>query len=115
MGYEFWTKLIAEMFSFGKLIGKNDEDIIAQNDCYLIGIYDYFKVYNKAYESMIVMAKRNRHWVMIMRNTLLWAKDQSIVWQLRYEIENRLKESSTECNHENFNKALNEIKQIVGY
>lgn len=103
------------MFAFGKLTGKSDEDIISQNDCYLIGIYDYHKEYAKAYNAMIVMAKRNHHWVSIKRNTLLWAKEQSIVWKLRSEIEKSLNNSSIKCNHENYQKALDEIKQIVGY
>lgn len=115
MGYEFWSKLIDEVFSFGKLTGKSDDDIISQNDCYLIGIYDYYKEYAKAYNAMIVMANRNHHWVSIKRNTLLWAKEQSIVWKLRSEIEKSLNNSSIKCNHENYQKALDEIKKIVGY
>lgn len=115
MGYEFWSKLIEEVFIYGKLIGKSDEDVISQNACYLIGIYDFYKQYAEAYNAMIIMAKRNHHWVSIKRNTLLWAKEQSIVWKLRSEIEKCLNDSSVKCNRENYQKALDEIMQIVGY
>ena len=115
MGYEFWIKLIDEVFAFGTTIGKSKEDVISQNDCQLIGIYDYYKLYNKAYEAMVIMAERNGHWICINRNTVLWAKEQSIIWKLRGAIEARLKDYSKPCNRDNFNKALSEIKSIVGY
>ena len=115
MGYEFWSKLIDEVFLLGKLIGKNDEDIISQNACYLIAIYDFFKEYDKAYGAMIIMARHNLHWICIRRDTLLWAKEYAVVWKLRSEIERNIKGPSITCNLENYQKALNEIKQIVGY
>lgn len=71
--------------------------------------------YDKAYEAMVTMAKTNRHWILIRRNTILWAKDQCVVWKLRSAIENRLNNCAVDCNRENFTKALDEIKNIVGY
>ncbi len=64
---------------------------------------------------MVIMAKKNRHWVMIKKSVLLWAREQSVVWKLRTAIEARLKNYSLECNRENFSKVLKEIKDIVGY
>lgn len=115
MGYDFWQKVIDEVYSLGRTTGKSDEEITSQNDCYLIDLYERFGHYDKAYDAMVIMAKRNRYWVMVRRNTLLWAKEQSVVWKLRTAIEARLKNYSPECNRENFSKALDEIKDIVGY
>ena len=107
--------LIDELYAFGKIIGKSPDEVTAQNDCYLIVIYEHLKVYDKAYEAMVTMAKTNRHWTLIRRNTILWAKDQCVVWKLRSAIENRLNNCAVDCNRENFTKALDEIKNIVGY
>lgn len=115
MGYDFWMNLIDELYAFGKIIGKSPDEVTAQNDCYLIIIYEHLKVYDKAYEAMVTMAKTNRHWILIRRNTILWAKDQCVVWKLRSAIENRLNNCAVDCNRENFTKALDEIKNIVGY
>lgn len=115
MGYDFWMNLIDELYAFGKIIGKSPDEVTAQNDCYLIVIYEHLKVYDKAYEAMVTMAKINRHWILIRRNTILWAKEQCLVWKLRSAIEARLKDYSKDCNRENFSKALDEIRGIVGY
>lgn len=115
MGYDFWMRLIDELYTFGKIIGKSHDEVTAQNDCYLIGIYECFSVYDKAYDAMVMMAKTNRHWILIRRNTILWAKEQCLVWKLRSAIEARLKDYSKDCNRENFSKALDEIRGIVGY
>lgn len=115
MGYEFWMKLVDNIYSLGRTMGKSDEEITSQNDCYLIDLYEHFSLYDKAYDAMVIMAKKNRHWVMIKKSVLLWAREQSVVWKLRTAIEARLKNYSLECNRENFSKALKEIKDIVGY
>lgn len=115
MGYDFWMSLIDDLYAFGKIIGKSPDEITAQNDCYLIVIYEHLKIYDKAYEVMVTMAKTNCHWILIQRNTILWAKEQCLVWKLRSAIEARLKDYSKDCNRENFSKALDEIKGIVGY
>ena len=115
MGYDFWMKLVDNIYSLGKAMNKSDEEITSQNDCYLIDLYERFSLYDKAYDAMVIMAKKNHHWVMIKSNVLLWAREQCVVWKLRTAIEARLKNYSLECNRENFFKALDEIKNIVGY
>ncbi|MGN0351082.1 MAG: adenylate/guanylate cyclase domain-containing protein [Roseburia sp.] len=115
MGYDFWRKLVDEIYSLGKITDKSYEEITSQNDCYLIDLYDHFKIYDKAYDAMVIMARKNHHWVLIRRNTILWARDQCVVWRLRTAIEERIKNYSLECNRENFFKILDEIKDIVGY
>lgn len=115
MGYDFWMKLIDEVFALGAIIGKSQEEIISQNDCELIGIYDYFELYGKAYEAMIIMAKNNGHWVWVKRTTILWASKQNILWRLRSAIKQRLEDYTTNCNRERYREVENEIKGIVGY
>jgi len=115
MGYGFWIKLIDEVFALGLIIGKNKEDVISQNACHLIYIYSHFKLYDKAYEAMIIMAQRSGHWIYIQEDTTLWAKEQSMVWKLREAIKGRLEDYSVHCNREEYRNAENKITEIVGY
>lgn len=48
MGYDFWMNLIDELYAFGKIIGKSPDEVTAQNDCYLIVIYEHLKVYDNS-------------------------------------------------------------------
>lgn len=115
MGLEFWEKIISSIYEIGKGLGKKESQITRELDCELIGIYDYFKIHDKAYDTMILMAEKNLKWVSIKKNTLLWAKQQNIVWKLREAIEKTIKESPSGLNVEDYQERLSKIKKIVGF
>lgn len=109
MGMEFWNKLIKEIFEIGKLIGKTDRQITRQLDCYLIGIYDYFEIFHKAYETMLIMAEDNCMWVSIRSKTVLWAKEQKVIWQLKSIMEIQIQQNNCTC----YQHYYDELKKIV--
>jgi hypothetical protein len=114
MGYDFWIKLIDEIFNIGAIIGKSNEEVISQHACELIGIYDYFKLYDKAYAAMVIMAETNGYWVCIKRDTILWAKNQYIIFKIKDAIKNRINDYSKYVDRDDYRKRLKEINDILG-
>lgn len=115
MGIGFWKKIIREIYSLGKKIGKTDRLISRGLDCKLIAIYDYYGMYDKAYDVMIIMAEDNGYWVNIEENTLKWASQHNIVWKLKDAIAKRMNDYTKSTNREDYQKRLDQIKRIVGY
>lgn len=92
---------------------ENLKDKITRDfDCYLIDIYDYYGMYNEAYEVMIVMAKENGYWINIQKNTILWSKQNHIVFKLKDAINLRLKDFAENTNVEKYREKLAEIEKI---
>jgi len=112
MGIDFWKKCIEIIYELGKKLDYSKDKIIRDFDCYLIDIYDYYGMYNEAYEVMIVMAKENGYWINIQRNTILWAKQNYIVFKLKDAINLRLKDFAENKNIEKYRENLAEIEKI---
>lgn len=112
MGIDFWKKCIDIIYELGEKLNYSKTKIENEFDCYLIDIYDYFGIYDKAYEIMIVMAQENGHWVSIKRNTILWAKKNYIIFKIKDAINERLEDYSTDTNREDYRKRLGEIEKI---
>lgn len=112
MGIDFWKKCIEMIYELGEILGYSKIDIENKFDCYLIDIYDYFGMYDDAYEVMIVMAQEDGGWVCIRRNTILWAKKNYITFKIKDAINKRLEDYSTYTDREDYRKRLEEIEKI---
>lgn len=112
MGIDFWKKCIEMIYELGEILGYSKVEIENRFDCYLIDIYDYFGMYNDAYEVMIVMAQEDGGWVCIRRNTILWAKKNFIIFKIKDAINERLEDYSTYTDREDYRKRLEEIEKI---
>lgn len=59
LGKDYWLTLIERMYSLGEQIGKSKLQVSIDLDCYLIGIYRCFGLYNEAYEALCVQAEHS--------------------------------------------------------
>lgn len=116
IGKDYLYRLIEMEYDLGKKIGKGKEDIVFDLACYLIEIYDYFKDYPKAYDSMIIMAKKSDHWVKLEDATLKWANENNVLYKLFNEIERALVNFRVKYERrKDFEGYLKKIKEIRGY
>lgn len=56
---DYWLQLIEKMYDLGESIGKSRLQVNIDLDCYLIGIYRCFGLYNEAYEALCVQAEHS--------------------------------------------------------
>lgn len=56
-GKEYWLELIEEVYELGQEIGKSKLEVEIDLDCYLIGIYRCFDMYDEAYDILCVQAE----------------------------------------------------------
>lgn len=55
---EFWNKIISICYFVGVKLNHTEEYTTSKLDCELIGVYSYFGQYDKAYDVMVIMAKK---------------------------------------------------------
>lgn len=112
MGIDFWKKCIEMIYDLGKKLNYSKIEIESNFACYLIDIYECFGMYNEAYNIMIVMAQENGYWVNIQKNTILWAKQNYIVFKLKDAINERIENHAENTNVERYKENLDEIENI---
>lgn len=56
-GKDYWLELIEKMYELGQEIGKSKLEVEVDLDCYLIGIYRCFGMYENAYDILCVQAE----------------------------------------------------------
>lgn len=56
-GKDYWLEFIKKMYEFGQGIGMSKLEVEVDLDCYLIGIYRCFGMYEEAYEVLCVQAE----------------------------------------------------------
>ena len=115
VGEEFWRKIIKEFYEIGLSIGYSNESITRKADCYLINIYSSLKMYDKAYEVMVIMARINKYWVYLNDKTLEWAKTQCRLGEVENEIKKHLVNYTIDNDRRSdFEGYLEKIKKIRG-
>ena len=108
--------MIEKEYELGALIGKNSTEVSLELSCYLIGIYDYFQEYSKAFDVMLVMAELSDYWVDLESATLNWANKENILYKLYNEIERALVNYRVKYERrKDFEGYLQTIKEIRGY
>lgn len=107
--------MIEKEYELGSLIGKKTTDVSLELSCYLIGIYDYFQEYSKAFDVMLVMAKSSDYWVDLESATLKWANKENVLYKLYNEIERALVNYRVKYERRrDFEGYLQTIKEIRG-
>ena len=109
----FCVGVISEFFSVGKLLGKDKLDMKQAIDSYLVNIYEGLGMYLDAFETMKFMAEHSS-WVNFPyeNQTLLWAKKNSKLHELSFEIEWRIKNNASEIDIKEFEGYLQEIEKV---
>ena len=93
MGYDFWEKCINNYYMFGEKLGETREKLDLSVDCYLIGIYNIFNLYEKALNLMILMVKKSS-WVSLKKETIKWAKENNKLFDLSFELDWKIEHCS---------------------
>lgn len=116
IGIEKFEEIIKKLHELGKALGKSIIQVNYELSCYLIGIYNYFKLYDKAFEIMLVMADNSKYWVYLEDETLKWAKEQFRLSELYNVIERGLVNYRVENDkRKDFEGYLQRIREIRGY
>lgn len=89
-GKDHWLKLIDKMYKLGKEIGQSELQVQIDLDCYLIGIYRCFDMYEEAYEILCVQAEHStwlNQYVLedVVKQSGHWAKLKGILEKRVYE------------------------------
>ena len=89
-GKDYWLGLIKKMYELGQEIGKSEIQVKIDLDCYLIGIYRCFAMYEEAYEILCVQAE-NSTWLStyvledVVKQSGHWAKLKGILEKRVYK------------------------------
>lgn len=89
-GKDHWIELIDKMYELGKEIGKSQLEVKIDLDCYLIGIYRCFGMYEEAYEILCVQAEHSS-WLSqyiledVVKQSGHWLKLKGILEKRVYE------------------------------
>lgn len=105
LGKDFWLEQINLMFELGNKFGKSETDVKCDLDCYLVGIYICFDLFDKAYDALCIQAEYGS-WLneSITINVLNKSKLSS---RMRSILENR-QWSNDDCK--NILKKMNELR-----
>lgn len=106
----FWIEIITLFFGIGKKIGHSEEYIKKQMACHFIYIYNELEMYEEAIEYTILMAKECS-WISLKSKTLKYAKEKGKLWDIRWEIEWRMKNNPTDIDIREFQGYLEEVKK----
>ena len=69
-------------------------------------------MYKNAFHELSFMANE-ASWVNNQPNTLKWAKENNLIWDLRYDI-NRRMESDSNIDQESFQRYYEEVNKYYG-
>ncbi|MDE6021341.1 MAG: hypothetical protein K2H01_10165 [Ruminococcus sp.] len=105
-GKDYWLELIQKMYELGEEIGKSKLQVEIDLDCYLVGIYMCFNMYEEAYEVFCVQAE---HSSWLHTHTLEDVVKQSGHWaKLKGILEKRV------CEGKDYRECLDKLKSM-GY
>ncbi len=106
----FLIEMINLFFQIGRKIGRSEEDIKESMACHFIYIYNELEMYEEAIEYTIVMAQKCS-WISLNPKTLKYAKEKRRLWDIKWEIEWRIKNNSEDIDIGEFQKYLEEVKK----
>lgn len=113
---DFWTTIINKCYEVGRKLNYSDKEITCKLDCALIDIYSYYEMYDKAYETTLIMAELNYHWVKLDDKTLHWAKTQYRLGELENAINKQLVNHTIDYDlRAEFQGYIDKIKSIRGF
>lgn len=111
LGLKKIIELLNLFYEIGKLKGKDITEIENSILPELVDIYNVFGSYVDSYNYMLRMIK-NSSWVLIRKETVIWAKKNNKFNEIKYEIEKRINENKSNTKEE-WEKYLKEILKIL--
>ena len=111
LGLKKIIELLNLFYEVGKLKGKDITEIENSILPELVDIYNVFGSYVDSYNYMLRMIK-NSSWVLIRKETVIWAKKNNKFNEIKYEIEKRINENKSNTKEE-WKKYLKEILKIL--
>lgn len=111
LGLKKIIELLNLFYEVGKLKGKDITEIENSILPELVDIYNVFGSYVDSYNYMLRMIK-NSSWVLIRKETVIWAKKNNKFNEIKYEIEKRINENKSNTKEE-WEKYLKEILKIL--
>ena len=109
---DYWIFIIENYYRLGKNLGKSEFEIRKRISYCLSPIYDRLGMYKNAFHELSFMANE-ASWVNNQPNTLKWAKENNLIWDLRYDI-NRRMESDSNIDQESFQRYYEEVNKYYG-
>lgn len=109
---DYWIFIIEKYYRLGKNLGKSESEIRKGISYCLSPIYDRIGMYKNAFHELSFMANE-ASWVNTQTNTLKWAKENNLIWDLRYDI-NRRMESDLNIDKESFQRYYDEVNKYYG-
>lgn len=111
LGKDFWIEQISKMFVLGKMIEKNELNVISDLDCFLVNIYDCFGMYEEAYNALCVQAEYGS-WLNLGRVEDIVRKSQHWI-RLKEVLKKRINPGFDKTKNDFFN-ALKKLESM-GY
>ena len=111
LGLKKIIELLNLFYEVGKLKGKDITEIENSILPELVDIYNVFGSYVDSYNYMLRMIK-NSSWVLIRKETVIWAKKNNKFNEIKYEIEKRINENKSNTKEE-WEKCLKGILKIL--
>ena len=103
-------RIISFLFKVGKKINYTEQEIKKSVACYLIHIYNELEMYEESIEYMKFMAEKCE-WINLKPETLKWAKENSRLHSLKFEIKWRIEHNYEGINISEFEGYLKEIEK----
>lgn len=111
LGFKKIIELLNLFYEVGKLKGKDITEVENSILPELVDIYNVFGSYVDSCNYMLRMIK-NSSWVLIRKETVIWAKKNNKFNEIKYEIEKRINENKSN-DKEEWEKYLKEILKIL--
>ena len=112
LGLKKITELLNLFYKIGKFRGKEINEVENSILPELVDIYNIFGSYVDSYNYMMRMIK-NSSWVMIRKETIIWAKKNNKANEIKREIENQINKNRSTKDEKNWKRYLNEVLNIL--
>lgn len=112
LGLKKITELLNLFYEIGKLRGKEIDEVENSILPELVDIYNIFGSYIDSYNYMMKMIK-DSSWVLIRKETIIWAQKNNKVNEIKREIENQINKNRGTKAEDDWKRYLNEVLKIL--
>lgn len=112
LGLKKVTELLNLFYEIGKLRGKEIDEVENSILPELVDIYNIFGSYIDSYNYMMKMIK-DSSWVLIRKETIIWAQKNNKVNEIKREIENQINKNRGTKDEDDWKRYLNEVLKIL--
>ena len=112
IGLQKNTELLNLFFKVGKLKGKDINEVEDSILPELVDIYNIFESYVDSFNYMMRMIE-NSSWVLIRKETVIWARNNNKSYKIKHEIEKRINENKGTAKEKEWGRYLDEVLKIL--